>query len=236
MSQPEIDPPRQRIRGLVFDFDGLILETEGPIFHSWQEVYQEHGCQLAFEDWAAIIGTADTDWHPLTALEQQLGTCLEPAQRQQVDQRQRARERELILAQPVLPGVEQALQDARRLGLRIGLASSSDRAWVMGHLTRLGLRQYFDEIRVSEDVERTKPDPALYLAVLAGLGLAAQQAVAFEDSPNGILAAKRAGLRCVAVPNVLTCRLRVDHADLRLESLAALSLEEVLQKIEEANF
>jgi HAD superfamily hydrolase (TIGR01509 family) len=218
------------IRGLVFDFDGLILETEEPIFRSWQEIYQEYGCQLAFQDWAKIIGTADTDWHPLKALEQQLGRKLE--HQEAIIQRQRQRELELILSQPVLPGVRQYLQDARGLGLKIGLASSSTCDWVAGHLDRLGLQEYFDVIRASNDVKHTKPDPALYCAAVEGLGIQPKQAVAFEDSPNGILAAKRAGLWCVAVPNVLTRQLPINHADLQLESLAAMSLESLLEKIE----
>jgi HAD superfamily hydrolase (TIGR01509 family) len=142
------------------------------------------------------------------------------------------RETSLILEQPVLPGVLDYLEGARRLGLRVGLASSSSCEWVLGHLSRLGLLNYFHEIRASEDVKRTKPDPALYLQVLHGLGVPAEQGVALEDSPNGILAAKRAGLFCVAVPNALTRRLPLDHADLRLESLADLPLESLLVEVE----
>lgn len=217
------------ILGAVFDFDGLILETEEPIFRSWQEIYREFGCELAFEDWARIIGTTETDWDPLIALEQQLGGRL--AQREEILQRECRRENELILAQPVLPGVEQYLQDARRLGLKIGLASSSNSAWVVGHLERLGLGGYFEVVRTSNDVEHTKPDPELYLSALEGLGVQPEQAVAFEDSPNGILAAKRAGMWCVAVPNALTRLLPVDHADLRLESLAVMPLENVIEEL-----
>lgn len=216
------------IRGLVFDFDGLILDTEEPIFRSWQEIYRDFGCELSFEDWANTIGSADFQWYPMDALEQQLGRKLE--QRDEILQRQHERELELIFAQPVLPGVEQYLQDARRLRLKIGLASSSTCAWVVGHLERLGLRQYFEVIRASDDVKCTKPDPELFLSALHGLGVHPAQAVAFEDSPNGILAAKRAGMWCVAVPNALTRRLSVNHADLRLESLSTMPLKNVLEK------
>jgi len=219
------------IRGVVFDFDGLILDTEEPIFRSWEEIYREFGCELSFEDWANTIGSADFQWYPMDALEQQLGRCLE--QREEILQRQHVREAELVLQQPVLPGVEQYLHDARRLGLKIGLASSSTAAWVVGHLERLGLRQYFEVIRTSEDVKITKPEPELYLSALEGLGVQPKQAVAFEDSPNGILAANRAGMWSVVVPNVLTRRLPVDHADLRLESLAMMPLKSVLEKLEQ---
>ncbi len=216
------------IRALVFDFDGLILETETPIFQSWQELYRVHGLELSFDTWSTIIGTADTDYDPLDALENQLGGL---PQREEVAARRLQRESELVLAQPVLPGVHQYLQDARRLGLKIGLASSSPCDWVEGHLARLGLRRYFDEIKASDDVICTKPDPALYIAAVQGLGVRPEEAVALEDSPNGVLAARRAGLFCVAVPNELTRRLPLEHADLCLDSLAQMPLEALLAEV-----
>jgi HAD superfamily hydrolase (TIGR01509 family) len=218
------------IQALVFDFDGLILDTEICIFQSWQEIYQEYGCHLSFEIWATIIGTADPLFDPLDELERQLGRGVD---RQGLSLRQRQRERELILIQPVLPGVEEYLETAKRSGLKIGLASSSSCNWVTGHLSRLGLLEYFDAIKAGDDVHRTKPDPALYRETLQALGVPAGQAIAFEDSPNGIRAAKSAGMLCVAVPNPLTRRLSVDHADLRLASLAEVPLEELLRRIED---
>ena len=216
------------IRALIFDFDGLILETEEPVFLSWQELYREHGCQLSFDDWATIIGTMDADFDPLKSLEDCIGRSL-PDNRAQ---RRLQRETELILERPALPGVEKYLKDAQRLGLRIGLASSSPCSWVTNHLTRLRLIDYFQAIRGRDDVKLTKPDPELYLAAAEGLGVPTEEAIALEDSPNGITAAKRAGMYCVAVPNVLTRRLPLEQADLRLDSLIDLPLEELIKKIE----
>ena len=92
----------------------------------------------------------------------------------------------------------------------------------------LGLRDKFDSIKCADDVENVKPEPDLYLAVLEGLGLRPEEAIALEDSPNGITSAQAAGLFCVVVPNPLTRQLPTDHADLRLDSLAGLSLESLL--------
>ena len=143
-----------------------------------------------------------------------------------------AKERfESIDAQAILPGVREYVDEARRLGLRLGVASSSSRRWVEGHLQRLGLRDRFDVIRCADDVPRVKPDPALYRAVLDATGVRPEDAMALEDSPNGVLAAKRAGLTCVAVPNALTARLDLSHADLSLTSLADLPLAELLSRI-----
>ena len=100
-----------------------------------------------------------------------------------------------------------------------------------GHLARLGLLGYFDCIRCADDVKHTKPDPELYQAVLDAFGLQGSQAIALEDSPNGVTAAQRAGIFCVAVPNPVTSQLSLEHADLRLTSLEEISLEQLLAKV-----
>lgn len=217
------------IRALIFDFDGLILETEEPIYRSWQELYKAHGCNLAYETWAKIIGTADYAFEPLAELERQAGRELD---REQLANRQRQREMDLILQQPVMPGVVEYLRTAKQLGLKIGLASSSTCQWVTDHLARLGLLSYFDSIYGSDDVDQTKPDPELYLCVLDDLSVEPQEAIVFEDSPNGVLAARQAGIFCVAIPNAMTRDLPLDKADMRLESLAEISLQELIRIVE----
>jgi beta-phosphoglucomutase-like phosphatase (HAD superfamily) len=217
------------IRALIFDFDGLILETESPIYQSWQELYQSYGKQLSLEQWETILGTNEGSFDPMVELEAQVGRLQD---RENVLRQVRQREWDLISAQPVLPGVKDYLVEAKKLGLKVGLASSSPCDWVTGHLSRLGLIQYFDCIYARDDVRRTKPDPELYLTVIDEFQIGPEEAVVFEDSPNGILAAKRAGLLCVAVPNPLTRQLRLDHADFRLNSLAEMPLSELLFQLE----
>lgn len=216
------------IRGLIFDFDGLILETEEPIYRAWQEIYQQHGCHLAFDTWTSIIGTADYAFEPLEELERQYGA---PIDRESVHARQRALEAQLIQVRSAMPGVQAYMQDAQRLGLRIGLASSSDSAWVTGHLDRLGLLGYFDAIKTSDDVLCTKPDPELFLSVLAALDLSPREAIVLEDSPHGVEAAHRAGIFTVAVPNAMTRELEFDHPEIRLGSLTDISLEDLLNRV-----
>lgn len=217
------------IRALIFDFDGLILDTEGPVYTAWRELFASYGFPLPFEVWATTIGSAEAEYDPARELDRLVG---QPLDWRQIEATLQQRELALIAGQPLLPGVEQVLQDARRLGLKLGLASSSSCAWVEGHLQARGLRAYFDVVRAADDVRLTKPDPELYLAVLAQLGIQGAEAVALEDSPNGIRAAKAAGMYCVAVPNHLTRQLVVDEADLRLDSLADMPLETLLEKIE----
>ena len=213
------------IRAIVFDFDGLILDTEEPVYRSWLEVYEAHGEELPFERWIQIVGSTTTGFHPQHHLEERLGRPLP----QEVLDRRIGRRTELILANKVLPGVSQRIDEARHMGLKLGVASSSTQDWVRGHLARLGILECFDCLRCRDDVEHAKPEPDLYLAVLACLGVTASDAIAIEDSPHGVTAAKRAGMKCVAIPNSITERLDLSHADLVLGSLADMTLRRLLE-------
>lgn len=213
------------IRAIVFDFDGLILDTEEPVYRSWLEVYHAHGEELPFERWVQIVGSTTAGFHPQHHLEERLGRSLP----QDVLDRRIGRRTEMILAQEVLPGVVRLIQEARATGLKLGVASSSTSEWVKGHLARLGILESFDCMRCRDDVVNAKPDPDLYLAVLECLGVGAAEAIAIEDSPNGVLAAKRAGLLCVAIPNSITARLDLGQADLQLASLADVTLAQLLE-------
>jgi len=214
------------IHALIFDFDGLIIDTEWPDFRSWQETFQAYGCTLSRDEWSRWIGTLGL-YDPYARLEEELGR---PLDRAEVRVQRRARFDALMAGQPILPGVLSTIDAARQRGLKLGIASSSPRSWVWGQLEPLGLAARFDTVQCSDDVGATKPDPASYLAALAALGVDGRQAIALEDSPNGVLAAKRAGLYCVAVPNSMTRGLVFAQADLQVDSLADLSLDELLTK------
>ncbi|MGB3906441.1 MAG: HAD family hydrolase [Anaerolineae bacterium] len=220
---------KRTIRAVIMDFDGLILDTEGPAFQSYQEIFEEYGGTLPLSAWAAWVGGSPHMFDPIGYLESQLGREVD---REGLRQRQRQREDELIKAELVLPGVEDYIAGAKRLGLKVGLASSSDCGWVYRHLGRLGLSEQFDCIKCADDVKNVKPDPELYLSVLDQLGVRPEEAVALEDSPNGITAAQGAGIFCVVVPNPLTRQLSTDRADLRLNSLADLPLVDLLAQVE----
>ena len=220
-----------KIRALVFDFDGLIVDTEGPIFRVWQRIYRERGHELPREQWLTIIGTSTGPFDPLMDLGERTG---EPLDRDELDALERLYYREATAMQQLLPGVERYLAEARRLGLKTAIASSSRSTWVMEHLERFVIHEHFDAILCSEDVSRTKPDPELYQKALERLSVSAVETIAFEDSTNGIRAAKAAGLFCVAVPNPLTAGLDLSNADLRLESLEAVTLPALVRRVEAA--
>ena len=220
-----------KIKALLFDFDGLILDTETPEFHVWQAIYRDHGHELAAEAWGQIVGGwGASQFDPSEHLVELAGDGLN------VDflrARHKSESDALTLRQPVMPGVVDYLGDAQRLGLHLAIASSSPHSWVDTHLARLGLADRFDVIICGDDVPpgRTKPHPDLYLKALEAAGANADEAIVFEDSPNGINAARAAGIFVVRVPNPITALLKTESADLTLDSLAQISLNEMLNKL-----
>lgn len=219
-----------KVKALIFDLDGLILDTEWPDYESWQEVYQNHGQQLEVEAWGQVVGgTGASDFDPQVHLEKLCGHTLDS---EEIWINRRRKYLDTISTMPALPGVVDYLDAAEDLGLNLAIASSSPENWVRGHLARLGLYERFDAIKTADDVKRTKPDPELYNAALAALGVGANEAIVFEDSPNGVKAAKAAGIFAVAVPNKVTAQLALGDADLRLDSLADLSLSELITRVE----
>jgi HAD superfamily hydrolase (TIGR01509 family) len=215
------------LKAIIFDFDGLILDTETPDFEAWQAIYREHGVQLSVHAWGQFVGgSGASDFDPVRHLEQLTGASLDGAAlRHQAN----ARSMERILAQPVLPGVLDWLDSARSERIPLAVASSSPHSWVDSHLSRLGLVSRFDKIICAEDVSRTKPAPDLFLESLRRLRVRDAEAAVFEDSPNGVKAALAAGIFVVAIPNPVTARLSLSGANLTLASLAEFSLSELMQ-------
>ncbi|MCB2154556.1 HAD-IA family hydrolase [bacterium] len=217
--------PTRRIKGIVFDFDGLIVDTELPLFETWQELYQENGGSLPLDFWEEVIGRSDA-FDPYETLESQLG---HPIDREAIRAEKDRRYRERLARQEILPGVLDKLNEAAAAGLQIGLASSSDYQWVDGHLRQFDLRDRFECVFCKDHVARTKPNPELYLKAVEALELAPSEAIAIEDSPNGARAAVAAGLFTVVVPNTLTRSMKFNACDLRLESLADRTLAELIE-------
>lgn len=131
----------------------------------------------------------------------------------------------------VMAGIRDYLVEGRRLGLRLAIASSSPRDYVEAHLGRIGLDAGWDVVVCREDAPRAKPAPDLYLRAVELLGVAPYEAVALEDSPNGIAAAKDAGLWVVAVPNALTAAGDLTRADCRVSTCAELPLPTLLERL-----
>ncbi len=218
----------------IFDFDGLIVDTETPAFEAWSQTYLEYGCELELAQWVRCVG-ADylSGFDPVINLAALLGARGD-ARAATLDRAallaaKDARKKAICDRLDVLPGFHARIAEARTLGLKTAVASSSSRAWVVGHIERLGLGPCFDAVRVREDVARIKPFPDVYLATASALGVAPEACIVLEDSLNGVRAAKAAGMHCVAVPNVVTRSLDFSAADRVVGSLEELRFAEMLQ-------
>jgi HAD superfamily hydrolase (TIGR01509 family) len=203
------------VRALIFDFDGLLVDTELSALRAWQEVLLDHGVTLPLDVWQAAIGGQSSVTTALTYLESQIG----PYDQEPVVTRWRAVNLALATKQPLREGVAELLTEATAHGLRLAVASGATGDWVAMQLERVGVLGLFDVVS-TVDEKRPKPAPDVYLAALDSLGLAPDEAIAFEDSPTGVASAKAAGLRCVAVPNEVTAALTFADADLVVPSLA----------------
>ncbi|MEM7409855.1 MAG: HAD-IA family hydrolase [Myxococcota bacterium] len=214
-------------RALIFDLDGLLLDTESTDFAGWDFVFRELGVDLPVDRWKAAIGSDTSHFDPLGHLREQLGSIDEP----DLQRRRRAHRDALLAELDANPGVRALLDAARVRGLALAVASSSERVWVERHLAHLGLRERFRALRCKEDVVRVKPDPALFRAAAGALGVAPADCVAFEDSPNGVAAAVAAGMPCVAVPGPMTRGLDFSRATLELDSLAGSDLDALFARL-----
>lgn len=222
--------PPSSIRALIFDFDGLILDTEVPSYQSWAEIYEEHGGTLSLEEWSRVLGGSGLEVDHIANLERLSGHAVNG---HELERRRLTRKLALIEAEEALPGVLDTIAAGKRMGLALAVVSSSPHGWVEGYLAKLGIREEFDVVICGDDAERVKPAPDLYLLALDRLGIGPDEAIVFEDSPNGITAAQAAGIFCVAVPNPISAQLSTEHADLTLPSLAEMQLPDLLRRVEE---
>lgn len=186
------------LQAVIFDFDGTILDTETTEFRRWEALYRQHDRELALQDWQRGIGTWGA-FDPWAGLPEHV-----QADRQNVHATLHASILEAIEQQDLRPGVLDVFGQIKAAGLRLALASSSDRAWITRWLTQHGLLDVFETLATRDDVARVKPDPELYLLAARNLNLKPEQCLAVEDSLNGATAAVAAGMQVVVVPNEIT--------------------------------
>jgi len=215
------------VDAVVFDFDGLLMDTESTSLASWQQLWRWHGLELDTGTFFADHGgdVSETRYAELAA-------AAGPAFDRVTSHTRRLAYRDQLNASlRLLPGIGDWLSQASGLGLRLAVATSSQRGWASRHLDGCGSLAAFEFLACGDEVARPKPDPGVYLLALERLGLPADRVVAVEDSPHGVAAAQAAGLRCVAIPNQHADPARFAHADLLLPSAAELALDEVLRAL-----
>jgi len=211
----------------MFDFDGLLMDTESTALASWQYEWRQYGLELDVSGHFADHGGDVT-----AERYAKLAAAVGPGYVQADSHARRLAFRErLHLTLGLAVGIREWLDQAVAAGLRLAIASSSPRSWVTGHLSRVDALAAFDVIACGDEVARPKPDPAVYQLALTRLGVAAPHGAAVEDTPHGVAAARAAGLRCIAIPNPHADRSRFGAADLLLASAADFPLAGALAQL-----
>lgn len=222
------DPGSGVFAAIVFDFDGLLMDTETTMVESWRAEWAFHGLQLDLDDgfWPGHGGdVTERRYDRLAAL-------VGPSFDRVASKARRAAHRErLHQAMEFCPGIRDWLRHAPALGLRSAVASSSASEWVRGHLSRVGAMNMFDVVATGDEVAAHKPDPEVYLLALDRLGVTAAAAIAVEDTPHGVAAARSAGMATVAIPNPFMDVAAFDAADVVLTSAADLRLADLLARL-----
>jgi len=224
VSTGEPQPASGAVSAVVFDFDGLLMDTESTSLASWRyewsqwglsldegTFFADHGGDVTEERYASLAAAAGPSY------DRQLSHARRTAYRDRLHQ-------ELGLA----AGIPGWISDAASLGLRLAVASSSPRSWVAGHLERAGVAEIFEVLACGDEVAGHKPAPDVYVLALHRLGVGSGCAVAVEDTAHGVAAARAAGLRCIAIPNRFADRSRFGEANLVLASAAEMSLSQAL--------
>ncbi|GAB1512643.1 HAD family hydrolase [Actinophytocola sp. KF-1] len=208
---------------LIFDFDGLLMDTETASLRVWQHLWRRHGLELDTSTFFAPHG-GDVIAERYAALAAAVGPSFD---REASHAARIAYRDEVHAALELADGIAPWLDEADALGLRLAVASSSHRDWVAGHLARIGFLDRFELLACGDDVDTVKPDPAVYLLALERLGVPADRAMAFEDTVHGVAAAKAAGLACVAIPHPHADPAAFTAADRVLTSAAEVTLAEL---------
>ncbi len=206
-------------RGIIFDFDGVLVDTEWAIYQSWVQLYAREGQQISIATYSPCLGAGYSHWNPADHLEKLTGKKydwdVETPARQAVLEADLARN-------GLMPGAIELLDWCAAQGIGLTVASSSSRRWVQGWLERLGIYDHFAGVFTRTDGYPVKPDPALFLAAQQCLGLPKEDCLIIEDSENGTISARNAGIPCVAIPNRMTESSDLSRAAYQCPSLSAL--------------
>lgn len=228
-ASPPCVPGRTTVRAVLFDLDGTLWNPEPHVFGAYADVFRDHGQELTRLRWTGVIGTIGFDlW---SELEERVGR---PLERAELERRVASYKEKRLVRLRARPGVPEVLRQVDAARLARSIVSNSTSRWITRYVRQCGIDTGWHSVH-SPDMasHRAKPAPDLYQEALRSLGLSAAEAVAFEDSPTGIQAARAAGVRCVAVPNDMTAALDLSHADLLVDSFQRMDMAEVIASLAE---
>ncbi|MGP7818098.1 HAD family hydrolase [Niallia sp. 01092] len=216
------------IKAIIFDFDGTIIDTETAWYIAFRDAYKEHGVDLTLEKYSECLGTSLHSFNPYTYLSTHHNIPIDLDEFRKTIQNAHT---EMMEKESIRPGVLDYLKAAKDAGLKIGLATSSEKAWIDKFVDLLGIREYFDCYCTADSVKNVKPDPELYLQALERLGVDASEAIAIEDSPNGSRAAVAAGIHTIVIKNTITEQLPFGTGHHTIDSLENHKLNDLVENL-----
>ncbi|MAT44621.1 MAG: hypothetical protein CL609_19990 [Anaerolineaceae bacterium] len=215
------------IKAFIFDFDGLMIDTEFSSYQTWLDIYKNYQVDLPMSEWIKCVGSSNDDFDPIRYLRTKTKIKIDE---KQLRKEQLIAHKNISETMPVLPGVIEFIQFAKQNRIKLAVASSSSYNWVSTHLERKNILAQFDFIVTADDVEQVKPAPDLFIKVKERFGLKNYEGIVFEDSAHGVEAAKVANLYTVAVPNQITKNLKFEKADIILDNLSSISPNQLLEQ------
>jgi HAD superfamily hydrolase (TIGR01509 family) len=217
------------VSAVIFDFDGVVLDSETPEFESHRRIYERHGVTLSVDEWCGQIGIY-TEGYERRWFAELCGRCATALTEQEYDAEKR-RIFDSLLPRGPMRGVADLLHELQRAGVPAAIASTSPARWVVPAAERIGVAPFFRTIVSGDEVRNRKPAPDVYLEAARRLNADPRRAVAIEDSAPGIASARAAGMRTVAVPHRLTERHDLGDADLRVAHIGELTLHRLEQLV-----
>ena len=206
---------------VIFDMDGVLADTEPLHAETYVRVFREMGLELTVEEYLDMVTRGQMDVRDVyQSIGGDMAYWKEVMDTKSVMVKAMLAERDVLL-----PGVVDLLQSLKTAGIPTAVATAAGKRSLGMMLDRFDLRRYFDEFVTWEDVQASKPDPEAFIIAAQKLGVTSEDCVVIEDSPRGVLAAHRARMKCIAVPNNSTSEGDFSTADLIVNSLEEVNLE-----------
>jgi HAD superfamily hydrolase (TIGR01509 family) len=210
----------KRIKAVIFDLDGLMINSERNSFYIWREYLSEYGVKFSYEDYQRLIGQGSA--FTAVYMQKQINVHI-PAQQIMDEHWERLTEYIAEHVEP-LPGLYELLNELEKRQVILGVASNSRKKYVEQALIGLRLQDAFRCVLSAEQVARSKPEPDIYIQMAKCLGVSTALCLALEDSPPGMKSALAAGMRCVVVPNLDLNEFSFEGAYARFESLVQVHM------------
>lgn len=214
------------IKAIIFDMDGLMVDTEPLYSQAMQEIAQRRNKCFTLELKQKMMGRLGIE--SMRIFKDALG--LNESPEEILKEREKIYEKLITQDVKPMPGLFNLLELLNKMGLRKAIASSSKRRWVELIITKLGITNEFEVIVSGEEVEHGKPHPDIYLLVAKKLNITPNECLVVEDSLSGVEAAKAANMTCIVIPNQFTQGLNFSYADILLNSLEEIN-EDLLKRL-----